>query len=245
MTATGTGAAWRLTGAGKHYWPALGRGGPRAALAGITLEGAPGSLTLLAGPNGSGKSTLLKILASVTSPDSGSAGESGITTGYLPESPRFPARLAVGELTAAMGAVLAPPASLAACERALELVGLVLEARTRAGELSHGQRQRLGLALALVGRPRLLLLDEPFNGLDPHALRDLAGVLRDLRTAGVTLVVSSHLFAPFDGLCDQLVILMAGRVVHTMCARSAMGLAVPEMEAAYFTHVREEAGPSP
>lgn len=244
MTAPGSGPAWRLMGAGKRYWPPSGRGGPRAALAEITLEGAPGSLTLLAGPNGSGKSTLLKLLAGLTLPDSGSLA-AGTAVGYLPESPRFPGRLAVGELTAAMAGVLVPPAGGPAGERALELAGLAREAGTRAGDLSHGQRQRLGLALALVGGPRLLLLDEPCNGLDPHATRDLAGVLRDLRAAGVALVVSSHLFAPFDGLCDQLVILSAGRVVHARSAPAGNGLAAAEMAAAYFAHIREEAGAGP
>lgn len=244
MTAAGSGPAWRLTGAGKNFWPATGRGGPRTALAEISLGGLAGSLTLLAGPNGSGKSTLLKLLAGVTAPDSGSV-DAAATIGYLPESPRFPARLTVGEITAAVGGVLQPPATLSDCERALELAGLARAARTRAGELSHGQRQRLGLALALVGGPRLLLLDEPCNGLDPHATRDFAGVLRALRAAGVTVVLSSHLFAPFDGLCDQLVILSAGRVAHTLTAPVGSGLAAAEMEAAYFAHVREEAGVRP
>ena len=235
MTAVPTATAVRLTGVGKHYWPSPWSGGARTALGGVDLDCAAGTLTLLAGPNGSGKSTLLKILAGVTSPDGGAKQVMPAATGYLPEAPRFPARLTVGEIMGSVAALLAPPAGSSACERALEAVGLVAEANRRAGELSHGQRQRLGLAVAMLGDPQLLLLDEPFNGLDPQAMRDLGAVLRDLRTAGKTLVVSTHLFAPMDGICDQFVVLRAGRSALVRRSNGDNGLKAADMEAAYFS----------
>jgi len=236
MTATPPDAVARVGGVAKLYWPSFWSGGARVALAGVDLECQPGTLTLLAGPNGSGKSTLLKIFAGVTAPDGGATPTARATTGYLPEAPRFPARLTVGEITGAMAALLTPPAGLSACERALETVGLATAAGRKAGELSHGQRQRLGLALALLGGPSLLLLDEPFNGLDPEAMREFSRVLRDLRAAGRTLVVSSHLFGPLDGLCDQVVVLRAGKVVHRASATADGHLSAGDLEAAYFAH---------
>lgn len=234
MTTTQPSTAVLVRGVCKRYWPSVWSGGARVALAGIDLECRPGTLTLLAGPNGSGKSTLLKILAGVTAADGGTAQAGRATMGYLPEAPRFPARLTAGEIMGAMAALLTPPAGLSACERALEAVGLAVEANHKAGEFSHGQRQRLGLALALLGSPALLLLDEPFNGLDPEAMREFSRGLREMQAAGRTIMVSSHLFGPLDGLCDQIVVLRAGRIVHRVIAPAGHHLSAGDMEAAYF-----------
>lgn len=237
MTAAPTRPAVRLTGVGKRYQSSPW-GGARTALAGVDLDCAAGTLTLLAGPNGSGKSTLLKILAGLTMPGTGTRVCPDTPAGYLPEALRLPGRLTAGEILSVFASLLQPAPGAAACERALETVGLVAEASTRAGALSHGQRQRLGLAAALLGSPELLLLDEPFNGLDPQAMREFAGVLRDLRAAGKTLVVSSHLFAPLDGICDQLAVLRAGRLSGVRRSDRPTGLTVPEMEDAYFAGAR-------
>jgi ABC-type multidrug transport system ATPase subunit len=233
MTAAPTRPAVRLTGVGKRY-PSSPWGGARTALAGVDLECSAGTLTLLAGPNGSGKSTLLKILAGLTTPDTGMLVRPEAPAGYLPEALRLPGRLTAGEILSVFSMLQQPAPGPAACERALETVGLVAEASTRAGALSHGQRQRLGLAAALLGSPELLLLDEPFNGLDPQAMREFAGVLRGLRAAGKILVVSSHLFAPLDGFCDQFAVLRAGRLSGVRRSGHQAGLTTSEMEAAYF-----------
>lgn len=233
MTAVTTRPAVRLMGVGKRY-PSSPWGGARTALAAVDLECPAGTLTLLAGPNGSGKSTLLKILAGLTTPDTGTLVRPAAPAGYLPEALRLPARLTAGEILAVFASLLQPAPGSAACERALEAVGLTAEVSLCAGALSHGQRQRLGLAATLLGSPELLLLDEPFNGLDPQAMREFAGVLRGLRDAGKTLVVSSHLFAPLDGFCDQVAVLRAGRLTGVRRSAHAAGLAVSEMEAAYF-----------
>lgn len=233
MTDKPTRPAVRLTGVGKRYQSAPW-GSARTALDGVDLDCATGTLTLLAGPNGSGKSTLLKILAGLTTPDTGTLACPETPAGYLPEALRLPGRLTAGEILMVFASPLRPAPGPAATERALEAVGLAAEASSRAGALSHGQRQRLGLAAALLGSPELLLLDEPFNGLDPQAMREFADVLRDLRAAGKIIVVSSHLFAPLDGLCDQLAVLRAGRLSGVRRSDRFIGLTVLEMEAAYF-----------
>jgi ABC-type multidrug transport system ATPase subunit len=240
MTA-GSEFAVLVEGLRKSYAASPWSGASRVALAEVSLNCRPGTLTLLAGSNGSGKSTLLKILAGVTAPDRGAVKVAAAGIGYLPESPRFPARLTVGEITGTVGGCLDPVAGPADCERALETAGLAGLAGTAAGTLSHGQRQRLGLALALLGGPRLLLLDEPFNGLDPQAMRDFSRALRDLLASGVALVVSSHLFAPLDGLCAQMAVMRCGAVRQVATPAEGAGLSTAEMEAAYFKFTGAEA----
>ncbi len=202
----------------KHY------GNGVRALEKVTLRVPAGSICALVGPNGSGKSTVLKLAAGLLEPTAGAvtiagrpagstAARAGI--GYLPEAPDYPGWLGVREfleycgiLSGLEGAVLRD-----AIEARLEETGLAGLAERRAGTLSKGQRQRLGLAQALLHDPTVLLLDEPADGLDPHGMTAFAGLIGRWREAGRTVLLSSHFLPQVESLCDRAVLLHEGRVI--------------------------------
>ena len=99
-------------------------------------------------------------------------------------------------------------------EEALEIVGLSDRAKDKVGGYSHGMRQRLGIAAALLRRPKLLLLDEPATGLDPGGMRDMRNLIRRLAGRGITVLLSSHLLAEVEELCDRVAIVRAGSIVY-------------------------------
>ncbi len=205
-------------------------GGPACrgtrALAGVSLEVAAGEVVGLLGPNGSGKSTLLKILAGLLAPTAGrcrvfGGDPAGFAVrrriGFLPEAPGFPPYLTgrgVVRYHARLSGV--PRADVnARCARMLDEVGLTEMADRRVGAYSRGWRQRLGLALALVHDPAVVLLDEPLAGLDPGIVLDIGRLLRRLKDRGCTIVLSSHLLPRVAALCDRVALLDRGRVVRT------------------------------
>ncbi|TAN02870.1 MAG: ABC transporter ATP-binding protein [Rhodanobacteraceae bacterium] len=180
----------------------------------------------LLGVNGAGKSTTLAIIAGVLRPDSGSVridGRDAIDDarsmreriGWVPESVPLWPELTVIEALDACGRLrgLATSTRKAACERELARLELTTVARRLCGQLSLGQKRRVGLAQALLHEPDLLVLDEPGNGLDPvqtAQLRELIGMLRPKRG----IILSSHVLAEVEAMCNRVVILHAGRVRH-------------------------------
>lgn len=204
------------------------RFGPRRALEGVDLCVRAGRLVVLVGPNGSGKTTLLKIMAGMLRPSSGKVRLFGLD----PRAHRV-------EIMRQARFAFAPPPlyeSLSGWEhlrhigaaglprrrrpgdgqltRALETVGLLERAHDRVRAYSFGMRQRLVLALSLVPRPRLLVLDEPTDGLDPLAVLELRDVLRRLRDEhGIAIVLASHLLVEIEHLADDLLVLHEGRTV--------------------------------
>ena len=202
------------------------RFGGRAAIEDVSLGVAPGEVVGFLGPNGAGKTTTLRILAGVFPPTSGQALIDGHDVvraplaarrrlGYAPERPALHLEMTVAGLldfAAGMKDVGGRRARRAAVEDALERAALAEVAARRIGALSKGVRQRLGLALALVGDPPALLLDEPTAGLDPEQSADMRRLIRGLGTERAVLV-SSHALAEAEALCDRVVILHRGRVL--------------------------------
>jgi ABC-2 type transport system ATP-binding protein len=208
-------AAFTARGLAKRY-------GPVTALGGVDLAVEEGELVGLLGPNGAGKSTLVKIGCGLVRPSAGEARVCGAPAGsrparaamgYLAELFRFPGWMS-GEEVLELHQRLAG-SSGGAVER-LELLGLVglAEARGRkVDEMSKGMQQRLGIAQALVGRPRFLFLDEPTSALDPAGRRTVRRLLEELRGRGIAVLLNSHLLSEIELVCDRVAILSQGIVV--------------------------------
>jgi ABC-2 type transport system ATP-binding protein len=195
---------------------------------------APGVVTGFLGPNGSGKSTTMRLLLGLERPDTGDARIAGHRyrelgwplreVGALLEARAFhPGRTARAHLSAIAASNGIPRRRV---DEVLEVVGLTEVAGRRAGRFSLGMAQRLGIAVALLGDPRVLLLDEPANGLDPDGIRWIRQLLRSLAAQGRTVFVSSHLIGEMAQTADRLIVIGDGRLladtsVAELSARSA------------------------
>ena len=180
-----------------------------------------GTVVGFLGPNGAGKTTTLRTLLGLITPTTGRATIDGRPYRELPDpihhvgalleaSSFHPGRSARNHLRIVATAAGLPAAR---ADQVLAQVGLAGAARRRVGGFSLGMRQRLGLATALLGDPRVLVLDEPANGLDPEGVHWLRGLLRHLADQGRTVLVSSHVLAEIAQTVDQVVIIAAGRLV--------------------------------
>jgi len=208
--------ALEISGVTKRY-------GRREALRDFDLRLPQGVALGLLGPNGAGKTTALRLLLGFTQPTVGTVRLRGqpacgpasrVGVGYLPERLRLPARMTVvgllrlhGRLAGLEGIDLSR--SVAA---ALERTGLSHRANEHLGELSQGLAQRAGFAQAMLGKPEVLLLDEPTTGLDPLGIRDARDWIREQRERGCTVLVSSHVLSEVERICDEAVIVNEGRI---------------------------------
>lgn len=205
------------------------RYGDVRAVEGLSMRVTEGELYAFLGLNGAGKTTTIRLLLGMIRPSAGSASVLGTPVrlgavrpwagvGYLVETPQAYPELTVRDnLEAARR--LHPGTEKAAVSRAIEELGLVPYADRRAGTLSLGNKQRLGLAKALIHRPRLLMLDEPANGLDPVGIVEIRELLRRLtREEGVTVFMSSHILGEVSRLADRIGIIHAGRLIQEMDA---------------------------
>jgi len=197
--------------------------GETTALDQVDFTVSPGVVHGLLGPNGAGKTTLLAALFGLVLPDEGTLRLFGRTraeagsgwlhgVGGFVETPRFYPYLS-GRQNLAVLAGLDGGDAADLIDAALERVGLAGARRQKVRGYSLGMRQRLGLAAAMLRRPRLLILDEPTNGMDPAGIRDLRAALRRLARDGVTVVLSSHDMAQVEEICDAVTVLHQGRVV--------------------------------
>jgi ABC-2 type transport system ATP-binding protein len=188
------------------------RYGANEALKGVDMTIGEGELVGLLGPNGAGKSTLVKIACGLVRPTSGSVRLGG-AIGYLAELFRFPDWLSADELLVLHQKLARSPGGAAERRELLDLVGLAEVADRRVGAMSKGMQQRLGIAQALVGTPRMLFLDEPTSALDPAGRRTVRGLLEELRRRGVAVLLNSHLLSEVELVCDRVIILHRGEVV--------------------------------
>src|SRR5690349_17078585 len=199
--------------------------GDVVALDGIDLDVAQGQIHGLVGPNGAGKTTLLGLLLGLAVADGGRLEILGTpvrraldapdgVAGFVDGPGLYPSLTARQNL-AALAALRGGEARTAGIDDVLEQVGLTDVADDRAHGFSLGMRQRLGLAAALLTKPRLLVLDEPSNGLDPAGKRHVHGVLTRLAADGAGVVISSHRMDDVEALCSEVSILATGRVVFS------------------------------
>ena len=216
--AAGGGPPIEVRGLTKRY-------GEIVAVDGVDLTIEPGDVFGYLGPNGAGKTTSLRMMLGLIRPTAGSvrlfgrdpqvsvAALEGVA-GFV-EAPSFYPYFS-GRRNLELFAALDGPAtgSAARIDEVLEVVRLVDRAKDRVRGYSHGMRQRLGIAAALLRRPRLLLLDEPTTGLDPAGMRDMRELVRDLAARGITVLLSSHLLVEVDELCNRVAIVRRGRIAY-------------------------------
>ena len=184
-----------------------------------------GKILGLVGPNGAGKTTLLRILAGIIPIDEGkiklngvdlsASGESidgqlRLNVGHMPEQVRWSGNITVLE---ALNQFAEMRKDSISSEKLLSLVGLTGKSDASLDELSQGMRQRLSLAVALMGSPKMLLLDEPFNGLDPVAAKSVEKMIQELANKGVSIIISSHQVSGLVGFIDQLLLIHRGQIV--------------------------------
>ncbi len=197
------------------------RFGPNTALDGMSFTVRPGQVTGFVGPNGSGKSTTMRVILGLDAPDAGTALIGGRPYRQLRRPLcRVGSLLDAGALQPSRTARnhllwLAHSQGLPAqrVDAVLEQAGLTSVARRRAGGFSLGMRQRLGIAAALLGDPGTLMLDEPFNGMDPEGIIWMRGFLRSLAAEGRAVLVSSHLMGELQDTADHVVVVGRGRVI--------------------------------
>jgi len=202
----------RLAAAHKRY-------GTTIALHALDLSVYPGEVLALLGPNGAGKSTALGLLTGRLGVDGGSADlfgrdprepEARRGIGVMLQEATLPETLTVAEQVRLFASYYPDPRSVA---DTLSMAGLSDLAHRRCGQLSGGQQRRVQFALAIVGRPPLLFVDEPTTGLDVEARRGFWSVLRELRTAGTAIVLTTHYLEEADALADRIVLIGQGRVL--------------------------------
>jgi ABC-2 type transport system ATP-binding protein len=199
------------------------RYGTTRALRGVSLEVGAGEVVGLLGPNGAGKSTLAKIACGLVRPSAGRAEVGGHRAGsaaarrevgYLAELFRFPGWASADEVMALHQTLAGSSGGNAERTELLGLVGLAEAASVRVAAMSKGMQQRLGIAQALIGAPRLLLLDEPTSALDPAGRRVVRRLLGEVRSRGVSVLLSSHLLGEVELVCDRVAILVGGEIVE-------------------------------
>ncbi|MEV7328928.1 ATP-binding cassette domain-containing protein [Micromonospora sp. NPDC093244] len=198
------------------------RYGPHPAVDDVSFHCEPGTVTGFLGPNGAGKSTTMRMICGLTAPTAGRATVAGHPYRELPNpgrevgvlldaSAQHAGRTGREALTLSAYTMGLDRREVAA---KLDLVGLnAVAAKRRVKAYSLGMRQRLGLAHALLGEPRVLILDEPANGLDPEGIFWMRGLLRDFADRGGTVLLSSHLLREVEAVADRLVVIGGGRIV--------------------------------
>lgn len=211
----------------------------------------PGRITTLLGPNGSGKTTTVECLEGLTAPTAGvvrvldtdphTAGpEHRARVGVMLQDGGLPNTVGAARLLRHLASLHTAPLDVDALMARLGIDGF---AGTAVRRLSGGQRQRLALAAAIVGRPRVVFLDEPSAGLDPHARADVWRLVRELRDDGVTVVITTHSFEEAERLADHVVVMRAGTVAAAGTIAEVAG--DRGLEAAYFALTDERADLNP
>jgi ABC-2 type transport system ATP-binding protein len=197
------------------------RYGELAAVDDVSFDVPPGQFLAVLGPNGAGKTTTLEMLEGFTAPTAGTVRVLGADPrrggrrwrariGLVLQSTSLDAELTVAATLALYGRLYPEPRPVG---EVLELVGLTADAQAKVGVLSGGQRRRVDVAIAVIGRPGVLFLDEPTTGLDPEARQRTWAGITDLTSAGTTVVLTTHYIEEADKLADRVLVLAGGRVI--------------------------------
>ncbi|TWP51785.1 ABC transporter ATP-binding protein [Lentzea tibetensis] len=188
--------------------------GAKVAVDGISLAVDEGEIFGILGPNGAGKTTTVECVAGLRTPDAGTIKVAGRNPkdcrdllGVQLQESELPERIRVREAIELFSSFYPDPVDWT------ERLGLAEHREAEFGKLSGGQKQRLNVALALVGNPRVAILDELTTGLDPQARRDTWSIVEDVRTAGVTILLVTHFMEEAERLCDRVAVVNAGRIV--------------------------------
>ncbi|MFD9705906.1 ABC transporter ATP-binding protein [Lentzea sp. NPDC059081] len=191
---------------GKRY-------GPKVAVDSVSFEVAEGEIFGVLGPNGAGKTTTVECVSGLRRPDRGSVSVLGrepaavrSSIGVQLQASELPERMRVGEALELFSSFYPSPADWS------ERLGLAEHRKVEFGQLSGGLKQRLSIALALVGSPRVAILDELTTGLDPQARRDTWSVIEEVRAAGVTILLVTHFMEEAERLCDRVAVFRDGRI---------------------------------
>lgn len=214
---------------------------PFTAVSDVTFELRRGEIFGLLGPNGAGKTTTIKLVLGLARPTLGRVRLDGRDPrdpasrrrlGYLPENPCFYDHLNAAEYLGLVGDLfgLDPAVRRRRGAALLERLGLASHAKKPLRKYSKGMTQRLGLAQALLNEPTLLVLDEPMSGLDPIGRAEVKQILREERSRGVTILLSSHVLAETESLCDRVGILQSGRLLEVGAIPDLVRTGVREWE---------------
>jgi ABC-2 type transport system ATP-binding protein len=214
---------------------------PFTAVEGISLSLRRGEIFGLLGANGAGKTTTIKMILGLTRPTGGTIRIWGraphdraarMRLGYLPENPCFYDHLTAREFLGLVGSLfdLSSRTTRLRSDELLKRLGLEADARKPLRKFSKGMTQRLGICQALMNEPDLLILDEPMSGLDPMGRADVKQILREERGRGASVLMSSHVLAETETLCDRVAILHRGRVLEMGDVKGLLGAGVIEWE---------------
>jgi ABC-2 type transport system ATP-binding protein len=219
------------------------RFGDREALRGVSVSAGRGELVAVIGPNGAGKTTLLSILAGIQQPDGGTVSKGRGEVGWVPQQPALYGKLTVAEnlsLFARLERVVDPDAVVA---RMLELSDLADRAGDQVAELSSGNRQRVNIAIGLLARPEVLLLDEPSAALDPRQRDRLWQFILRLADEGTTVLYATHNIQEADRYAHRLVVLADGELLFSGPPREledVVGTRGLDFEAAFVEFLHQQ-----
>jgi ABC-2 type transport system ATP-binding protein len=208
------------------------RYGRRQAVEDVSLEVRRGEVVGLLGPNGAGKTSVIKMLLGLVQPDAGQVRLLGrpatdpaarTLVGYLPELFRYQPWLSANEVLTLHVRLAGADVSTTAKRDCLALVGLAERADDRVGGFSKGMQQRLGLAVALIAQPEVVVLDEPTSALDPLGRVDVRDIVLELKSRAVAVLLNSHLIGEVERVCDRVVILDRGRVAASGTLTELLG----------------------
>lgn len=211
------------------------RYGAQTALDDVSLEIGDGQILGLLGPNGAGKSTLMRVVTGFVKADAGAVSVCGhdidkepmairSLTGYLPESNPLNVDMYVREYLTMMASLSGVRDKERKVEELIKLTGLSPEAHKRIGALSKGYKQRVGISQALIGDPKVVILDEPTTGLDPNQIVEIRELIRSL-AVNRTVILSTHIMQEVEATCDHIVIIDRGKIKASGPVADVLGLA--------------------
>lgn len=237
--------------------------GKLEAVRGIDLNVREGSVYGFLGPNGAGKSTTIGMLMGFIKPTGGDATVLGHdvrkqhyeirkVTGYLPERPAFYDNMSGEKNMEYFGRLVGASDLNTRIPELLRKVGLEGRGRDRVGTYSHGMRQRLGIAIALLGNPKLLILDEPTTGLDPMGSHDVRQIIKELKHDNITIFLSSHILHEVQEICDVVGIVKKGKLAVEMPMEkflkstkgnlSVIEITAPKFDGSYVSSIQKIKG---